>query len=347
MDKKQAIIVSVIAAVIVALVVSVVVVSDMTPRLTKEQVLEVEGTIHTMDELRDFMIISKDSQGDIEKTLTEEEMQTIYGEFIRSKVYAAAADSKKISFPSGEAQTAISDYEKKAESFEKHGVTSGDYLKYAEDEYKMSILMNSFSTYYDLPEDVYNDFKNSFSGDDLKSYSFRTMRFYYEEPESGETAEVETEVIESGEIVEDRSKDAVRVKVEKALAEVKNSGDFEKIAKEQADGRYIINTNGLVFLNGDLEYAVGPTLESTLGSKELYDSVKALNSGEVTEIILDEENKSFIFTKLESVEEGFVGEADKEVREQLLMEVQESIVLEKVNYKENPSSIVKFLYNEI
>lgn len=348
MDKKQLVIVSVIAAVVVALVVGVVIVSDTTPRLTKNEVLKVGNNIYTLDELEKFMDISKEADGDINKSLTEEEMETIYGEFIQSKVYAAAADSKKISFPSGEVASAQSKYDSKAEVFATHGITSGDYMRYAEDNYKMNTLMNDFSAYYELPEDLYNEFKNSYSGDDLKSYSFRTMRFYYEEPESGESGDVsgdiEPEVNESGEVIEDRSKDAVLAKAEAILEEVRNGGDFEKIAEEKADGRYTISNNSLVYLNGNLEYAVGPTLESKLGSTDLYYKVKALNAGELTDIVLDEEGKTFAFTRLESVEDGFVGEADKEVREELLMQVQESIVLEDVKYEENMSALIQFLY---
>ncbi|MBQ8299987.1 MAG: hypothetical protein IJX99_09100 [Clostridia bacterium] len=344
MDKKQMVIVSVIAAIVVALVVGVVVVSDTTPRLTKQEVLKVDNNIYTVEELEKFMYISKEADGDIEKALTEEEMETIYGEFIQSKVYAAAADSKKISFPSGEVASAQSKYDSKASVFEAHGITSGDYMRYAEDNYKMTTLMNNISTYYELPEDIYNEFKNSYSGDDLKSYSFRTMRFYYEVPASGESGDVEPKVNESGEIVEDRRKESVRAKAEAALAAVNNSGDFEKIAEEQADGRYTINNNGLVYLNGNLEYAIAPILESKLGSKDLYEKVKALNVGEVTEMVDDTEGTSFIFTKLESVEDGFVGEADKEVREQLISEVQETIILKDVSYQENMSALIQFLY---
>ena len=192
--------------------------------------------------------------------------------------------------------------------------------------------MDNFSAYYDLPEDLYNEFKNSYSGDDLKSYSFRTMRFYYEEPEYGE-------------VVEDRREDFVRAKAETALVEVNNGGDFEKIAEEQADGVYTIGTNGLVYINGDLEHAIGPTLESKLGSTDLYNKVKALKAGEVTEIVLDKESTAFFFTKLETVKDGFVGEADKEVREELLMQLQESIILEEVKYEENMSALIQFVYN--
>ncbi len=345
MDKKQLVIVYVIATVIVALVVGVVIVSDTTPRLTKNEVLKVKNNIYTLDELEKFMNISKEADGDIEKSLTEEEMETIYSNFIQSKIYAAAADSKKISFPSGEATSAQAEYDSKAEIFEAHGITSGDYMRYAEDNYKMTTLKNNFSAYYDLPEDLYNEFKNSYSGDDLKSYSFRTMRFYYEEPESGESGDVEPKVNESGEVVEDRRKDVIRAKAEAALVEVNNGGDFEKIAEEHADGRYTIHNNGLLYLNGNLEYAIGPTLESKLGSIDLYNKVKALNAGEVTEIVHDEEGTSFLFTKLESVEDGFVGEADKEVREELLMQIQESIILEEVKYEENMSALIQFMYN--
>ena len=343
MDKKQLITVSALGALIVVLVCFVVFSSENTERLTKNQVLRIEDTIYEVSELEKYMHITNEANGDITKVLTDTEKETLFGEFIQSKVYASVATEKSILFPEEELTRAKKDYEAKAETFAKYGITEEDYLRYAEDDYKMMNLSNNFGTYYELPDEYYQEFEDYYSGDELKTYSFRMMNFRYEVPESGESGDSH-EGHEHEETEEDRTQETVLAKAQTALASVKSGDDFEAVAKEYSDGTYTISQNSLQFLNGEIQYAIQPVLESKLGSKEVFEAVKTLKAGEYTDVIEVPDSTTYYFVKVESIEDGFVGKAAEEVKEQLLYEYQETLLIEDLDYEANQSALVKFLY---
>ena len=335
MDKKQLTIVSILGILIVALVAFVLFSSESEVRLTKNQVLRIDDTIYELPELEKYLLIYNESTGDIAKASTEEEKEAIFESFIQTKIYASVADKKAILFPAEELTTAKNEYASKSETFAQYGVTEEDYIRYAEDEYKMTNLSNNFGTYYELPADVYKEFEEYYSGDELKTYTYRMMNFRYEVPESGE----------SGDAIEaERQQETVLAKAQTALAAVKSGDDFETVAKEHSDGTYSFTQNSLVFLNGEVQYAIEPVLESKLGYTELYDAVKALNAGEYTDIIEIADATSYYFVKVENIEDGFVGEAAEEVKEQLLYEYQETLLIEELDYEANTASLVRFLY---
>ena len=297
------------------------------------------------------MHITNESNGDITKTLTDEEKETLFGEFIQSKVYASVATEKSILFPEEELTRAKKDYEEKAETFSKYGISEEDYIRYAEDEYKMMNLSSNFGTYYKLPDEYYQEFVDYYSGDELKTYSYRMMNFRYEVPESGESGDVSHEEHdydhEHEEITEpedDRTQETVLAKAQTALAAVKSGDDFETVAKEYSDGTYTISQNSLLFLNGEMQYAIEPVLESKLGSTEVYEAVKKLEIGEYTDIIEVPDSTTYYFVKVENIEDGFVGKAADEVKEQLLYEYQETLLIEDLDYEANQAALVRFLY---
>lgn len=347
MDRKQITIVSIIAVIMVVLVFVVVGMdqSSSKGRLTNDELIRIGNNTYTIEDLSDFMYISNEAAGDIEKELNEENINELYTRFNTSMVYANAADSKMILYPSGDAQKAEEEYATKSEVLSKYNVTLEDYLKYKEAEYKSETILRDVATYYTIPEDDYNNVMSQYSGDDLKTYTFRTMNFHYEEPELDESGEViPPEPNESGELPEDKSEETIRAKAELALASVRSGEDFETYAKENADGRYTITPEySFVYLNGDVETAIGPFLNSKLSSSdELEEKVKALNVGEVTDIV--KVDTSFIIAKLENVEEGFVGDAKKEFDSVLYRELADGLIRNTINVKENESALVRFLY---
>ncbi len=342
MDTKKITIVSILGAIIVALVCIVVISSENTERLTKNQVLRINDTIFEVTELQKYMYLTNEDDGDISKELDESEKNDIVESFVQAKIYANAADTKSILFPDEELASAKEEYAEKKEELAKYGITEEDYVKFVEDNYKMRNLTNNFGTYYELPEDVYNSFVEYYSGDDLTTYSYRMMNFRYEEPEEEESGD--EAIIEADTEEDDRSKETVLAKAQTALEAVKNGEDFETVAKEYSDGTYTISQNSLVFLNGETQYAIKPVLESKLGSTELYEATKGLNSGDYTEIIDVEDSTTYYFVKVENIEEGFVGEAAEEVKEELLYQYQETLLLQDLSYEVNQSALMKFLY---
>lgn len=338
MDKKQLTIVSILGVLIVALVCYVVFSSANAPRLTKNQVLRIEDTIYEYSELEKYMHIYNEAGGDIAKVLTDSEKEALYGAFLQTKIYANVADKKAILFPEEELAQAKTDFSTKVDTFATYDITEEDYINYIEDEYKMMTLMNNFGAYYELPDDVYSEFVALYSGDDLKTYTYRMMNFRYEEPELGESGDAAIEH------EDERSKEVMLAKAQTALTAVKSGDDFETVAKEYSDGQYSFAQNSLVFSNGETQYVIAPLLESKLGSTEVYDAVKVLNIGEYTDVIEVPGNTSYYLVKVENIEDGFVGEAAKELKEQLLNEYQETLLTENLDLEINQSLLVRFMY---
>lgn len=343
MDKKN-IIIGVIAAVVVALIVAVFAMSSGVPKVSKDIMVTVDGAEYTIDDFEIYKYIKNEADGDISKELTVDELTTMVDEFVKSKVYVSAANKKGIRVPSEEEETYKNDYAGKASTYKKYGISESDYLRYARDEYKEKELSNNFANYYELPEEYYNDFVDSYTGD-KKSYEFRIMMFGYDADVSGDVSG-DTSGDASGDSGDSKSRENVLAKVEKTLAEVKASGDFEALAKENASYRPTFAGASYVYVNGTIEYATTPLLETKLNNTDLYNALIKLNSGDTTEIIEDTEGNVFYFAKLENVQEGFVGEAASELKDLLLLEDAQTLIMKDVAYEVNNSAMMRVLYNQ-
>ncbi len=213
---------------------------------------------------------------------------------------------------------------------------------------------------------------SGYSGDELKTYTYRLMKFSYEEPKSGDSgdmAEVEHDEHdghdhseeELAEEKEDRSKETMLLKAQTALNAVKSGDDFETTAKEHADMDYIISDNTLKVINGELLTQVVPVMQSQMSFStgallvpaEVLEKMKTCEHGSYTDIIDVPEASGYYFVKVEKVEDGFVGEADKEFRNLLLQSMGQdpemrvyldNLVYESINDVEvNQSALTKFI----
>ncbi len=340
MDKKSVSIIAVIGTIMLALVIYVICISGNTSSMTKNDLLKIEDSIYTVEDAKNYILMTKEADGDISKELSDEETESAITDFLTQKLYSVAAYKKGITVPSGEIEEFKKDYAEKTD-LAAYGVSEEQYVEYASSEYMVSELTGNLGEYYTLPETYYDDVIEAIE-DPLKSYAFRIMTFYYEEPTSGE------EVSESGDVegeeaeeVEDTSRDAIYMQANDVRNKLLSGEDFAELAKEYSSYRYTFNGASYTFLNGDVEYATSILLQDKLGSEELYNAVKDLNSGEYTEIIENEEQSVFNLVKVESVEDGFTGEADRELREILLYQYQENLVMEGIHYHVNQSALLR------
>lgn len=348
------VIVSIIAVVIVALVLGVFYISKDVPKTSLSTIITVDGQDYSIEEFNKYASIANEAEGDISKVLTSGDKQTLLESYLQTKLYVASADKNNITVPEEEITNYEAEYDEKAAVFSPYGVSKEDYLKYKEDSYKMNELATNFSEYYALPEEYYNAILEAYSGDQ-KTYSFRIMSFYYDAAteESGDTEEVtvpeETaeEPAENTEETEekDNSRETVLATVESVREQVINGGDFETLAKENASYRLAFKGNSYTLVNGDLEYATTPLLQSKIGNEELYNKVLELNSGETTEIIEDISSNMFYIAKVESIEEGFVGEADEELRQILISQYRDTLIGSNISYEVNQAGLLK-IYTE-
>lgn len=341
MDKKTGIILGIIAAIVVILVAMVFVMDSKVETMDKNTILVVEGENFTIDEFEKFAkIINFEESGDITKKMTEEETMSMLDAFLIQKIYLNAAKKHDIKLESGDTKNFESNYEDDIASFNSGDISKEDYIKYETETALVEKLQRNIGDYYTLPDDIYEEIKESFKGEDLyKTYGFRLMQIPYELPKSGE----------SGEIAEDEEKEDLsretQLKVaEDVLQRIKSGESFEELSKEYGSTRFTFKGNEYTLVNGDLEYTTSPLLQSKINNEKVYNAVLEMNSGDLSEIIEDEEYTSFNILKLESLEEGFVGQGEEEIKAVLLNEYANDIVAQGVKFEMNQSAYIRALY---
>lgn len=351
MDKKTGIIIGIITAVIVILVAVVFVAEGKTEKLDSNVILKVNNVNYTVDEFNIFSKLSNDESNEIDKKMTEDETSAMMENYLIRKIYNDAAKNHDIMLESGDLENFEQEYDANKEKYLKSNISKDDYLKYKTEEKLAQSLKNNISEYYELPVDIYNQIADSYKESDMyNSYSFRMMSIPYEEKSgddaSGDVsgdASGDTNVTESGD-TEDLSRDVQLKVAEDVLTKIKSGDDFETLAKEFGSTRLSFKGNSYTLINGETEYATTPLLSSKLGNEDLYNAVIKLNSGDTTEIIEDKDYTSFYIVKLESVEEGFVGESLKELKEVLLSQYADEIIAESATYEVNQGAFLRAIY---
>lgn len=342
MDKKTGIILGIIAAIVVVLVAMVFVMDSKVETMDKNTILVVEGENYTIDEFQKFAkIINHEESGDITKKMTEEETMSMLDAFLIQKIYLNAAKKHNIELESGDKANFESDYEDDIVAFNSGDISKEDFIKYETETALVEKLQRNIGDYYTLPDDIYEEIKESFKGEDLyKTYGFRLMQIPYEVPKSGESGDI----VEEDEEKEDLSRETQLKVAEDVLARIKSGESFEELAKEYGSTRFTFKGNEYTLVNGTLEYTTSPLLESKLNNEKIYNAVLKMNSGDLSEIIEDEEYTSFNIVKLESLEEGFVGEGEEEIKTILLNEYANDIVAQGVKFEMNQSAYIRALY---
>lgn len=354
MDKKTGIVLGVICAIMVALIAVVFVMDSKTENMDKNTILVVDDVKYTTDEFEKFALISNYENGDITKVMTSDETVTMLDNFLLKKIYYKAATEKGIVLESGDTSTFDSDYASNEATLLRANITKDDYIKYKTEAKLVEKLQLNFDDHYELPDKVYSDVKDAYIKEDMyKTYGFRLMTIPYEEPESGDvsgdTSGDSTDVLASGDVSgdkEDLSRDVQLAVAEDVLARIKSGESFEDLANEYGSTRLSFKGNEYVLVNGDIEYATTPLLESKLNSEDLYNAVLKMNSGDISAVIEDEDYKTFQIVKVESVEEGFVGEGEKELKSILLSEYANDIVASNVHYDLNQSAYARLIYKK-
>lgn len=343
MDKKTGIIVGIIAAVIVVLVAVVFSMEGKTEKVDSNVILTLNGANYTVDEFKIFSKLANDESDDINKNMTEDEIVTMMNNFIIRKIYNDSAKNHDVTLESGDIENFKKDYDSNAEKYLSANISKDDYVKYETEKNLAQNLKYNLSNYYELPIETYNAIIDNAKSDDMyKSYSFRMMTIPYEEPKSGD--DETTTSGDSGE-KEDLSRETQIKVAEDVLAKIRSGEDFETLAKEYGSTRLSFKGKDYTLVNGDIEYATSPLLSSKLGSDDLYQAVLKLNSGDTTDVIEDKDYTSFQIVKIEAIEDGFVGEAQKELKEVLLNQYADDIVSENAKYEVNQGAFMRAIYN--
>lgn len=347
MDKKTGIILGIISAVIVVLVAVVFVMDANTEKVDSNTILTINDVQYSIDDFITFSKLTNHENGDINKNMTEDEALSMLDSFLLRKLYYDAAVAHEVKLDEDSISKYEDEYGKDEATFLTANISKDDYKKYEEEKELAQKLQYNFSDYYTLPDETYNSVKDSFKKENMyNTYTFRMMTIPYEEETSGDDASGdETNVLESGD-KEDLSREAQLKVAEDVLARIRSGEDFSALAKEYGSTRLSFKGNEYVLINGDVEYATTPLLASKLGSDDLYEAVTKLSSGDSTDVIEDTKYTTFQIVKLEGVEEGFVGEGEKELKEVLLNEYANDIISEGARYEMNQGAFVRMLYKK-
>lgn len=344
MDKKTAITLGIIVALMVVLITAVFVMDAGTEKVDKNTIITVENEPYTVQEFEQFAkILNYEESGDINIKMTETETLSMLDRFLQQKIYLKAAKSHDIVLDSGDIGDYSGDYDDDKDVYQGANVSKEYYVQYNTEKDLVEELQINFSEYYTLDDERYTTIKDSFEENDMyKTYEFRLMMIPYEVPTSGDE---ETDILEdeSGE-TEDLSKEAQLKVAEDVLARIKSGESFEELSKEFGSTRLTFEGNQYTLVNGDKEYATSPLLESKLNNHEVYDKALEMNSGDISEIIDDEDDTAFYILKIESLQDGFVGEAEEELKQALLSELADEIVSEGIKFELNQSAYVRTMY---
>ena len=345
MDKKTGIILGIIAAVVVVLLTVVFVVDANTEKLGSDTIFVVNGEKYSTEEFKDFVRIAYNESGDINAEVSYHDAESLLNNFMTNKILYNAAVSCGVKIDEEALKTYEDEYSGDEAVLLAAGVSKDDYMKHKEEEEMIQTMQYDYTTYFTLPDDIYEEERALYETNGMyNTYEFRLMSIPYEEKVSGDESGDEIDVLESGD-KEDLSKEAQLKVAEDVLSRIKSGEDFEGLAKEYGSSLYFFMDNGIYMTkNGEIEYATTPMLERKLfGNQELINTIKSMQSGDLSEIIVDESNSRFQILKVEKVEDGFVGEAEKELKEYILGNHLWDIIIEKTDYKDNPGAFSRIL----
>ncbi|MBQ9314445.1 MAG: peptidyl-prolyl cis-trans isomerase [Clostridia bacterium] len=353
MDKKTLTMIGVIAAVIIILICVVMGLeiknNSKTPsisgdnssaNLTSDDIMRINGTVYSKEEFIKFIKYtlyknngdtSVDEEQYAEQIANGTSLDNLFvsdtlNSFYQMKVYGILAEQKNIVLPEEKITEIENEYETNKANIETFGVSKEDYIDIAKQQALVTLINNTPKEYIELPEAVYTEYVGQFSGDELKSYTYRMIQVNYttdSETESGEMI--------SGDMAE--KQDYMNAIVEN----IKNGTPFEEAA-ESGDTRLIFVGNGIQLAKSLEEHSAGFLLEQKLGSAELSNAAKKTPSGEMTEVI--DTGNAFSIVKIENVEEGIVGESKEEVEDLLISNYASELVYSVVKDMEVNNSVL-------
>ena len=216
MDKKTLTILGVIAAVIVILVCVVIgmeIKSNskttnasgevISTKLTSDDIMRINGKIYSKEEFIKYIKYTLyknngDTSVDEEQYADQIENGTslenlfvsdTLNKFYQMKAFGILAEEKNIVLSGDSLTEAENEYNENEEKITSIGLSKEDFLDIAKQQAIVTMITNNPKEYIELPEEVYTGYINQFSGDEIKTYTYRMIQVGYttdSETESGE-----------------------------------------------------------------------------------------------------------------------------------------------------------------
>ena len=301
MDKKTLTIAGVILAVVFILVCVIMGMQLTNTDLSSEEILRINEEKYTKEEFitfvkyrlyknnGDYAINEEEHASDIESGVSKESLflSDSLNEFYKFKAYKILAEQKGIEISGDELTTIEEDYTTNETKITEMGISKESYIEFEKIQAIMNKVSGSPSDYLEFPEDVYNNYLEQFSGDMLKSYTFRMIEVNYTDDSENESGEM----VSGDKAFKEAYMTAIVNRIE--------SGESFEEAAESGDYRIIYVGNGIQYAKSMLEHSCGIILEQKLGSEELYEAVKNAESGDLTKVV--DSGSSFKVAKVEGI----------------------------------------------
>ena len=189
-------------------------------------------------------------------------------------------------------------------------VTKEDYIRVEKIIETSNDFYQNLDKYFPISDSVVEQYISD-NSDEMRGIDFRIMQF--------NIASTEATTDENGEeIPESSNKEEIVEKANSILERAKSGEDFETLAKENADERFVYANSELKAVNGEIESVDVPYLSSELmfSCSDLADPIKALKEvGEYTELITTDTYAAF--ARLEAVRDTITDETKEALKIEL------------------------------
>lgn len=331
MDKKTSIVILIIGIVIIALIGLAFALETKTTQLSSNDILRINDEIYHADEFEKFIkytlyknngeitIDEEEHANDLANGTSKEDifLSDTLNSFYQMKVYGILAKEKNIVVTSEDISQIESDFDSDSEKITASGLSKEDFVNIEKQQAIISKVSSAPTDYLELPDGVYDEYIGQFSGDELKSYTYRIIQVgYTEDKVSGEVSgETSGEIIPGDKAEKEAYMNAIVARI--------NAGESFEAVSESGDNRLIFKGNGIEFAKSIQEYAAGFLLEQKVG-EEMYEAMKNTEAGKITDII--DSNSVFQIALVEKVEDGIVGESKDELIELMITEYASDLI---------------------
>lgn len=347
MDKKTGIAIIVIGVLILGLVALAFGLESGTKQLTSEDILRINNEVYKKAEFEEFIrytLYENDGKMEVDEEAYADEIAAgtsnedlfisdTLNKFYQMKVFDILAKQKNIVIDAAKIEEISGEFNKDKEKILSAGLTEESYKNIEKQQAVVDVFSQTPGEYIELPDEMYEEYIASFSGDDLKSYTYRMLQVSYEKDKVSGEGSGDT----SGEVIPG-NKDEKKALVEALVNRYKSGESFEKIA-ESGDNRLIFTGNNIEFAKSVQEYSAGFLLSQKLGgSEDAAKAVKNTKAGNLTEII--DTDEVFQLVLVEKVEDGIVGKAKDELVELMISQYASDLVYQIVKDMEVNNSAV-------
>lgn len=293
-------------------------------------ILEIEGVKYQEEDFGKYYRLVE-----LEQDSTTEELNAsdVYNQYVNVKIFLGEAQKYGITLTEDEKKDIEKKYE--SEDVDKNkltelGISKEEYIRYYSEVMLASKFMQEAGTYYFMPEDDYLAYREQYSYG-FKMYNYRILQVSAI-PTSGDGEE---------KVVSNEDKQLARTKIEEALTKIKNGEDFEKIASEYGTYRIIVTADGYTLANGQLETMSLLYLNEAVTNLQLYAELININAGEYTSIIEDDD--SYLFAKLESIEEGLDEASEARLKKDINTSYAQRAIISNTEVIRNRTKIKKVI----